>query len=168
MGEEQKCADRLPFLNPGPQIYFPREARARLCVKVPVRFGNLKVLRLKNNNLSTKAQTLQGWIKITAAFQSSHLICHSRYSSFFFFGSSIISFTITCEIWTPWGPNFRVENWDKARNANLAVVKEAKNTSPLVEAVAPVNIRVGGCVDLVTDDSSSGSAARAKRYAPLL
>ena len=39
---------------------------------------------------------------------------------------------------------------------------------PLMEAVAPVKTRVGGCGDLVTADRSSGITARENRYAPLL
>lgn len=48
------------------------------------------------------------------------------------------------------------------------MAKDAHIALPLMEAVAPVKIRVGGCADLGTEDRSSGIAEREKRYAPLL
>jgi hypothetical protein len=50
----------------------------------------------------------------------------------------------------------------------LPVAKEAQLALPLMEAVAPVKIRVGGCSDLGTEERRRGSAAWEKRYAPLL
>ena len=89
-------------------------------------------------------------------------------SQSFVFGISITPSTITCETCTPWGPNSRARDWDRARTAHFPVAKEAHIALPLTEAVAPVKIRVGGCADLGTEDRSSGIASREKRYPPLL
>ncbi len=47
--------------------------------------------------------------------------------------------------------------------ANLPVAKDAQFAEPLMEAVAPVNIREGGCGELGTEDRRRGRVAWEKR-----
>ena len=70
---------------------------------------------------------------------------------------------ITCATWTPLGPNSLPRLWARARKANFPVAKEEHVALPLRDAVAPVNIRVGGYVvggEVVgTEARRSGTAA---------
>ena len=52
--------------------------------------------------------------------------------------------------------------------AHLPVAKEAQRAEPLIEAVAPVKIRVGGYWVWVVEARSQGRTACEKRKAPRL
>jgi hypothetical protein len=52
--------------------------------------------------------------------------------------------------------------------AHLPVAKDAQFAEPLIEAVAPVNIRDGGLGDFSTEERRRGMVALEKRKAPLL
>lgn len=55
---------------------------------------------------------------------------------------------MACDTCTPCGPNSRARDCARARSANLAEAKSAQLVEPLMLAVAPVKIRVGGRGDM--------------------
>ena len=65
---------------------------------------------------------------------------------------------MACATWTPLGPNSRARLWPNARAANLPAAKEPQRAEPLMDAVAPVISREGGCGELETEERSRGSA----------
>ena len=74
-------------------------------------------------------------------------------------GMSITPSMTACATCTPCGPNSLARDWAIARRANFVVAKAAKRAEPLTDAVAPVNIRDGGCGEVLVDDWRRGRMA---------
>lgn len=83
-------------------------------------------------------------------------------------GMSMPPSMMACATWTPRGPNSLASDCVIALAANLPAAKLANFALPLMEAVAPVTIRDGGCGDESTDSRSKGSVLWAKRKRPWL
>lgn len=71
---------------------------------------------------------------------------------------------VTC---TPRGPNSLLKLCDNDLSAAFPVANEDVWEEPLIDAVAPVNMRVGGCLRSV-EFRRSGRMPREKRKAPRL
>jgi hypothetical protein len=82
-------------------------------------------------------------------------------------GMSITPSTITWEMWTPLGPNSLASDCDSDLSAHFPVENDAHCAEPLIDAVAPVNMRVGGYFRSV-DLRRRGRTAWEKRKAPVL
>lgn len=83
-------------------------------------------------------------------------------------GMSMTPSMTACATCTPWGPNSRARDCERARRACFMVAKAAKRAEPFTEAVAPVKIREGGCGDVLVAERRRGRVACEKRKDPLL
>lgn len=83
-------------------------------------------------------------------------------------GMSIPPSMMACATWTPRGPNSLASDCVMALAANLPAAKLVNFALPLIEAVAPVTIRDGGCGDESTDSRSKGRVFWAKWKRPWL
>lgn len=83
-------------------------------------------------------------------------------------GMSMPPSMMACATWTPRGWNSLASDCVMALAANLPAAKLENFALPLIEAVAPVTIRDGGCGDESTDSRSKGSVFWAKWKRPWL
>lgn len=81
---------------------------------------------------------------------------------------SITPSTMACATWTPLGWYSRAMDWARALAPDFPAAKHANRADPLMEAVAPVTIRVGGYLELGTASSRRGSVDWAKLNNPRL
>lgn len=73
--------------------------------------------------------------KLTASGLSFASSCSKTYP--FVRGISITPSTMTCATWTPFGPNSRARDCERALRPNFALAKTLKSAEPRTLAVAP-------------------------------
>lgn len=148
-----------PLLHIRPEIQFEPKCCPWLCMQVPVRIGNLITL----------ASFCGTWIRFPLTATGSILASSCSKVQLFVRGISMTPSRMTCATCTPCGPNSRARDCANALSANLPEAKAENVAEPFRLAVAPVNIKVGGCFNVASLAlRRSGRVLWAKRKPPFL
>ena len=143
-------ANQLPLFNIRPQIQLKAPRRPRLGMQMPIRIRNLQntisLSLIHPKPTRQRRRRKKGRKKkreLTAAGSNLASSCSKVHA--LVLGISITPSIITCETWTPLGPNSRARLCANARRANFPDAKAENDAEPFRLAVAPVKMRVGGC-----------------------
>jgi hypothetical protein len=146
MTEDRNGSDKLPLLNPRPDVNLPGEAEAMLGVKMPVRFGNLDISAFAEKKKKSDTPINPPLTTSIAESRSNdeNLNRHTRNHCIWISIANIpvlvlgtinhfTSSTMTLgDMNALRAPNSRARDWDRARMANLPVAKAAHIASPLI------------------------------------